>query len=70
MAASQRTPYFFFVYKDTAGEYRWRFYAPNNCIMADSGEGYTKKDDCVAATNTICREAKSGITIEYAANAA
>lgn len=64
-----RTPYFFFVYKDGIGEYRWRFYAPNNRIMADSGEGYKNKADCIAAINTLCREATDGVAIEYAPNA-
>lgn len=59
-----RTPYFFFVYKDSKGEYRWRFYAPNNRIMANSGEGYKNKADCISAINTICRETTSGLTIE------
>jgi len=61
-----RTPYFFFVYKDRAGEFRWRFYAPNHRIMADSGEGYATKDGCVAAINTVVREAVGGVTIEFA----
>jgi len=34
--------YSFEVYKDAAGEWRWRF-SYNNEIMADSGEGYTTK---------------------------
>lgn len=57
------TPYWFFVYKDKAREYRWRFYAPNNRVMADSGEGYKNKADCIAAINTLCREATGGVTI-------
>lgn len=28
------------VYKDTAGEFRWKILSKNNKIMADSGEGY------------------------------
>jgi len=65
-----RTPYFFFVYRDRVGAYRWRFYAPNNRIMADSGEGYTSKLGCIAAINTICRETKNGLTIEEDESAA
>ena len=34
--------YKFQVYKDTKGEWRWRF-EYNSKIMADSGEGYAKK---------------------------
>ena len=36
----------FTIYKDVHGEYRWRFQASNNRILADSGEGYTSKADC------------------------
>jgi len=34
------------VYRDTAGEYRWRRSAPNGRILADSSEGYRHKDEC------------------------
>jgi len=36
----------FEMYKDTAGEYRWRLRAPNGKIIADSGEGYEQKSGC------------------------
>ena len=36
----------FELYKDTKGEYRWRLQAKNNKIIADSGEGYTRKANC------------------------
>jgi uncharacterized protein len=36
----------FYIYKDAKGEYRWRLRANNGRIVADSGEGYTKKDKC------------------------
>lgn len=65
-----RTPYFFFVYKDKVGEYRWRFYAPNNRIMADSGEGYKNKADCIDGINTLCREATDGVSIVFHESAA
>jgi uncharacterized protein YegP (UPF0339 family) len=31
------------VYKDDAGEWRWRIKSPNNRILADSAEGYKSK---------------------------
>lgn len=46
----------FDVYEDEAGEWRWRFKASNGRIMADSGEGYTKRGDCEAAIATIKKE--------------
>lgn len=36
----------FQVYKDKAGEYRWRLRADNNEPIADSSEGYKAKADC------------------------
>lgn len=36
----------YLIYKDLAGEYRWRYQAVNGKIIADSGEGYKTKKDC------------------------
>jgi uncharacterized protein YegP (UPF0339 family) len=36
---------FFEVFMDAKGHYRWRFKAKNNKIVADSGEGYTTKQN-------------------------
>lgn len=69
LALVARTPYYFEVYRDAKREFRWRFWAPNTKIMADSGEGYKNKADCIAGINTLCREAKGGVTIETAASA-
>ena len=41
------------LYKDTAGQYRWRLVAANNRRIADSGEGYNNKADCLAAINLV-----------------
>lgn len=35
------------VYTDAAGEHRWHLIAPNGRIIADSGEGYTDRAECV-----------------------
>jgi uncharacterized protein YegP (UPF0339 family) len=37
----------FHLYKDAAGEWRWRLLAGNKRIVADSGEGYKNRQDCV-----------------------
>lgn len=42
--AARRT---FNVYRDDAGEWRWRLVAGNGRIIADSGEGYDHKHDCL-----------------------
>lgn len=36
----------FKLYRDAAGEFRWRLQAENNEIIADSAEGYVRKSDC------------------------
>ena len=42
----------FEIYWDESGEYRWRFRADNNEILA-SGEGYRSKDDCEHAIQLL-----------------
>lgn len=34
------------VFKDAAGQWRWRVRALNGNIVADSGEGYQNRIDC------------------------
>lgn len=41
------------VYKDTAGEWRWRLRAANNKIIANSGEGYANRTDCLSAIDLV-----------------
>ena len=36
----------FQIYKDSAGEWRWRFRAANHEIIAVSSEGYSSKSSC------------------------
>ncbi len=42
---TRRSTMKFEVYKDKAGEYRWRLLASNGQLTADSGEGYTRRKD-------------------------
>lgn len=37
----------FEVYRDKTNQYRWRLWAANNRIIADSGEAYHNKQDCL-----------------------
>lgn len=37
----------FRLYKDAVGNYRWTLFAANNLKIADSGEGYVQKQDCL-----------------------
>jgi len=36
-----------YYYKDTKGESRWRLKASNGRIIADSGDGYRKEQECL-----------------------
>ncbi|HVM09484.1 MAG TPA: DUF1508 domain-containing protein [Acidimicrobiales bacterium] len=44
---------YFVVYKDDAGEFRWRLRAANNEIIAVSSEGYRNKNDYEAMVDWI-----------------
>ena len=37
----------FHVYKDNAGEWRWNLKTSNGRVVADSGEGYGERADCL-----------------------
>lgn len=41
------------MYTDTAGYWRWRLFAANNRIIADSGESYHNKADCQHAIDLV-----------------
>lgn len=43
----------YFLYQDAAGEWRWRLRAGNQRIIADSGEGYRDKQDCLHAITLV-----------------
>ena len=49
----------FVVYRDRRQEYRWRFVAPNGRTIADSGEGYNNKSDCLAGIQILKEHAAS-----------
>lgn len=43
----------YLVDRDRAGEWRWNLTASNGRKLADSGEGYVHKLDCLAAVNLV-----------------
>lgn len=43
----------FTIFKDTAGQFRWRLKASNGRTIADSGEGYLNKADCQAGIRLV-----------------
>jgi uncharacterized protein YegP (UPF0339 family) len=46
----------FEVYQDKKGEWRWKFRASNSKIIADSGEGYKDKKDCLHGIDLFKKE--------------
>ena len=36
----------FEIYRDNSDKYRWRLRADNGNIVADSGQGYSRRADC------------------------
>jgi uncharacterized protein YegP (UPF0339 family) len=46
----------FELYKDNAGEYRWRFVASNGKIIAVSSESYKAKADCEHGIDLVKKE--------------
>jgi uncharacterized protein len=49
----------FELYRDDAGEFRWRLQAANNEIVADSNEGYDSKQGCLHGIDVVKQIAAS-----------
>ena len=47
----------FEMYKDKAGEYRWRLRMQNTKVIATSGEGYSSKRACEDAIESVKKNA-------------
>lgn len=41
------------IYRDSAGQYRWRMQARNGRIIADSAEGYASRRNAIRAAETV-----------------
>lgn len=54
----------FEVFKDRAGEHRWRLLANNGKIIASSGEGYKNKGDLLEMLNSIQKWVKDAPIFE------
>jgi uncharacterized protein len=50
------------IYRDTNGQYRWRYVASNGKTIADSGEGYYNKSDCVRGIEIMKGSANAPVT--------
>ena len=53
----------FYVYKDDAGELRWRLRSTNGKVIADSGEGYKTKRALENAVGLIQGQASAAKTV-------
>ncbi len=51
----------YLIYKDAAHQWRWRLIAANNRIIADSGESYHNKVDCLHAINLVKRSGSAPV---------
>jgi uncharacterized protein len=41
------------LYRDAAGYHRWTLYSANHRKIADSGEGYVNRNDCLHAIDLV-----------------
>lgn len=44
---------YFRIFRDAANGWRWHLKAANHRIIADSGEAYVHKQDCLAAIGLV-----------------
>jgi amphi-Trp domain-containing protein len=54
----------FELYRDNADEWRWRLRHDNGNIIADSGEGYTTKENAVNGFESVRRNAPGAVVEE------
>jgi len=43
----------YWIYKDRVGQWRWQLVAGNGKIIADSGEAYWNKNDCLHGVSLV-----------------
>lgn len=43
----------YYIYKDTRSQWRWRLNADNGRVIADSGESYYNRQDCLNAITLV-----------------
>ena len=53
----------YLVYLDAQRQYRWTLFAANNRKIANSGEGYHNREDCVAAINLVASTGPSAVQL-------
>jgi uncharacterized protein YegP (UPF0339 family) len=55
----------FHVYKDKEGEWRWSLKAANGRVVADSGEGYKHRGDCIHSIEIVRSLNKAPVKEEH-----
>lgn len=61
---TERTTMRFEVYRDKASEYRWRLLSSNGQITADSGEGYTRREDAHRAIASLLKSINDVVIVD------
>ncbi|MBD3768780.1 MAG: DUF1508 domain-containing protein [Rhodobacterales bacterium] len=56
---------YYYVYKDAANQWRWTLYAANGLKVANSGEGYFNKNDCLHGLDLTANS--RGLPVKFAA---
>lgn len=51
----------FHIYVDVQHRYRWTLYAANNRKIADSGEGYVNRQDCLNGIALVRKSAMAPV---------
>lgn len=51
------------IYEDSRGEWRWRLRAANGRVIADGGEGYSRRDSCRRAVSVMIRTAQTPLVV-------
>ncbi len=53
----------FTIYTDKQNDFRWKFTASNDRVLARSSEGYVRKEDCLSALGLVQKDIPGG-TVE------
>lgn len=53
----------FELYRDASGGWRWRLRVQNGNVIADSGEGYARREDCEHGI-ALVKESAAAATID------
>jgi len=56
---------FYYYYKDTKGEWRWRLKGDNGRVLAESGEGYKHESDCLEDIRLVKHSQGATVVKQY-----